>query len=138
MFGLIGYGVVAYAATTHTGHTGTPAEHTGLLEHTGTVPAEHTGVVDDTGPDPDTDSDEDGWTVGEGDCADNEPLQNPGMPEVCFDRVDNDCSSLVDEGCDDSARLGSLGGGGACTGGGNIATSLVVPFALLLGRRRSA
>lgn len=106
---------------------------------TGAAPPDgHTGAVIDTGPDPDTDADGDGWSLGEGDCDDADPLVNPGQPDVCFDRVDNDCSSLVDEGCDDSARLGSLGGGGGCTADSNIAgtgTALVVPF-WWFGRRR--
>jgi hypothetical protein len=93
----------------------------------------------DTGPAPDIDSDEDGWTLGAGDCDDANPLVNPGRPDVCFDRLDNDCSSLADEGCDNSARIGSIGGGGACTGDGNIAgtrTALVVPLVLVAGLRR--
>lgn len=95
----------------------------------------------DSGLDPATDVDADGWSLGEGDCDDGDPEVNPGRPDVCFDRIDNDCSSLADEGCDNSARLGSLGGGGACTGGSNIAgtaTALLAPLCLLVRRRRGA
>lgn len=87
------------------------------------------------------DRDEDGWTVGEGDCDDENEDVNPGRVEVCFDDLDNDCNGFVDELCDDSARLGSLSGGGACTGGSNIAGTtamLMLPGLGLLRRRRSA
>lgn len=93
----------------------------------------------DTGPDPDTDDDGDGWSLGDGDCDDANAKVNPGVPDDCFDRIDNDCSSLIDEGCDDSARLGSIRGGGACTGSGGIAgtgTALLFPLVLVSRRRR--
>ena len=93
----------------------------------------------DSGLDPATDVDGDGWSLGEGDCDDADPAVNPGQPDVCFDEIDNDCSSLADEGCDNSARLGSLGGGGACTGGANIAgtaTAVLAPLFVLVRRRR--
>ena len=100
------------------------------------------GAGIDTGLlDPDTDADEDGWSLGAGDCDDADPLVNPGQTDVCFDQVDNDCTSLADEGCDNSARLGSLGGGGACTGGSNLAgtaTALLAPMVLWSRRRRGA
>lgn len=84
------------------------------------------------------DRDEDGWTVGEGDCDDEDPESNPGRVEECFDAADNDCNGFVDEECDDSARLGSLAGGGACTGGSNIAgTTALLVFPGVLLRRRS-
>jgi hypothetical protein len=108
----------------------------------GAAPPEDTASAADTAAPVDTailaeDADDDGWTVGQGDCDDEKAAINPGKPEVCFDPVDNDCSGFADEQCDDSARLGSLEGGGACTGGGNIAGTgavLLVPL-LLAGRR---
>ena len=110
-----------------------------------TTETAETATTADTGLDPDTDADGDGWTLGAGDCADDDPQVNPGRYDLCFDHVDNDCSSLIDEGCDNSARLASLSGGGACTGGGNIAgtqTALVLPLLVLgaagLRRRRTA
>jgi|GEM_PF-3435051 len=41
-----------------------------------------------------TDSDNDGYYTGcnPRDCVDNNPNINPGMPEVCGDGIDNDCS----------------------------------------------
>jgi hypothetical protein len=106
-----------------------------------------TGVADtgaptgDTGPDPATDDDGDGWTIGDGDCDDADRDVNPGERDVCFDGIDNDCTSLADELCDNSARIGSLRGGGACTGGAGIAgtaTALFVPLLLVARRRRGA
>lgn len=83
----------------------------------------------------DEDRDGDGFTVGEGDCNDDAAAINPGRAEVCFDEVDNDCNFLADELCDDTIRLGSLGGGGACTGGTSPGTALVVLPLMLLFRR---
>jgi len=44
----------------------------------------------------DPDLDGDGYTVGEGDCADNNMEINPTAAEVC-DGIDNDCDGKVDE-----------------------------------------
>lgn len=45
------------------------------------------------------DIDNDGYSVAEGDCNDNDASIYPGAPEI-FDGKDNDCSGIVDEGFD--------------------------------------
>ena len=83
------------------------------------------------------DDDDDGWTVGQGDCDDGRAAVNPGAPEACYDQVDNDCSGFADEQCDNTARLGSLKGGGACSGGSTVGgtAALLAPLALVRRRR---
>lgn len=44
-----------------------------------------------------SDYDGDGYTISEGDCADDNPAINPWAIEV-YDGVDNDCDGFVDEG----------------------------------------
>lgn len=39
------------------------------------------------------------WSVNPGDCADTNPNINPGQAEVCGDGIDQDCDTMVDEGC---------------------------------------
>lgn len=46
---------------------------------------------------PDTDADLDGWSLGEGDCADDDKTVNPDKREVC-DGKDNNCNGFVDDG----------------------------------------
>ncbi len=46
-----------------------------------------------------TDVDEDGYTLVQGDCDDQNPEVNPGATEVC-DGIDNNCDGRVDEGFD--------------------------------------
>ncbi len=45
------------------------------------------------------DFDQDGFTVEEGDCNDQDPAINPAMVEICGDGLDNNCDGVVDEGC---------------------------------------
>ncbi|MBN2495719.1 MAG: putative metal-binding motif-containing protein [Deltaproteobacteria bacterium] len=33
------------------------------------------------------------------DCDDFDPAVGPGMPEICFDGLDNDCDGIIDENC---------------------------------------
>jgi hypothetical protein len=47
---------------------------------------------DDAGGD---DADMDGWTVEEGDCADDDPTRHPEAEELC-DGIDSNCDGLVD------------------------------------------
>jgi Cys-rich repeat protein len=44
------------------------------------------------------DADGDGFTIGQGDCNDQDASIHPMAPELC-DGIDNNCSGIVDEGC---------------------------------------
>jgi len=46
-----------------------------------------------------TDADQDGWGLCEGDCDDSDPNVHPGAEEVCNGKDDN-CNGFVDEGFD--------------------------------------
>ncbi|PIR47689.1 hypothetical protein COV06_02280 [Candidatus Uhrbacteria bacterium CG10_big_fil_rev_8_21_14_0_10_50_16] len=48
---------------------------------------------------PNVNADADSYTVGQGDCDDNNAVMYPGNTEVC-DSLDNDCDGSVDEGFD--------------------------------------
>jgi hypothetical protein len=127
----------AFAAPPATGDTGSapPTGDTG----TGTPTGSTTGTTGDTGTDPglDLDEDGDGYTPREGDCDDTDRELHPGQPEICSDHFDNDCNGLYDDGCDDSAKLASLRGGGGCTGGQSVLGTqsvLLIGLATLLRR----
>ncbi len=88
----------------------------------------------------DADCDNDTFTVGEGDCDDTVPLIFPGQKEKCGDLADNDCDGFFDEDCEKSAQLGSIRGGGGCTGGdavGGTAFIFLAPLFLFTRRRES-
>ena len=84
----------------------------------------------------DADCDADGFTVGQGDCDDNEPTVRPGENDVCGDELDNNCDGLYDDGCDRSAQLGNIAGGGGCTGGSGVAGTSLIILPLAFRRRR--
>lgn len=84
----------------------------------------------------DADCDADGFTVGEGDCNDNEATVRPGANDICGDELDNDCDGLFDDGCDRSAHLGNIAGGGGCTGGSGVAGTSLIVLPLMFRRRR--
>jgi|GEM_PF-6734804 len=54
------------------------------------------GVVHLLRTPPCEDLDQDGYTVDEGDCDDDDPERHPGLAEVCDDERDNDCDGMAD------------------------------------------
>lgn len=133
-----GTGDTGDAATGETGATGdTGTGDTGTAD---TGASETAATGDTADPNADRDQDGDGYTPLDGDCDDNNRDLNPGEEEICADRLDNDCNGLNDDRCDDSAKLGSLRGGGGCTGGQSVVgtQSAVVLFGVgLWGVRRA-
>jgi len=88
----------------------------------------------------DADCDADSFTLATGDCDDSNPDIHPGVRELCGDQADNNCNGLFDEECDDAASLGSIRGGGGCTGGsgvGGAAWVFLAPWWLIFRGRRS-
>ncbi len=84
----------------------------------------------------DNDCDADGFTIEAGDCDDDDETVHPGVKEVCADRKDNDCDGLFDEECDRRAQLGSISGGGGCTGGAGVGGTAMLLMLPLGWRRR--
>ncbi len=56
----------------------------------------------------DPDVDDDGVSVGGGDCNDSDPDIRPTAAEICADGVDNDCEGGIDEECDPHLAYGDL------------------------------
>jgi hypothetical protein len=107
---------------TDTGSPTTPTTPTDTGSPTTPTDTGTTGTTGTTDPNADLDLDGDGWTPAQGDCDDNNALANPGLVEECFDRIDNDCNGLFDEGeeCDIRVQQATLRGGGGCTGGSGV------------------
>ncbi|MCS6857461.1 MAG: putative metal-binding motif-containing protein [Sandaracinaceae bacterium] len=66
----------------------------------------------------DEDGDPDGFCVGGSDCDDNNPLRSGRQPEICGDRIDNNCNGRIDETpcsrsmhdrCEDALRIDAPG-----------------------------
>jgi len=53
-------------------------------------------VIFDVGDPDDSDDDDDGWTIAQGDCDDSDADVNPSLDEIC-DIKDNDCNGVVDD-----------------------------------------
>jgi hypothetical protein len=59
--------------------------------------SQETADTVDTSTDGLADADEDGWTVGDGDCNDDDPEIHPEAEELCND-IDDDCNGQIDDG----------------------------------------
>lgn len=91
----------------------------------------------DTGTVGAEDCDGDGYQKMDGDCDDDDPAVNPGMPEDCTETADENCDGFFDEGCERALQRGTLSGGSACGTTADEAWLLLLPLAFLR-RRRSA
>ena len=85
-------------------------------------------------PSDEEDCDEDGFTVGDGDCDDEDAGIHPGVDEICDDDVDNNCDSVVNEGCAEPIEEGQLMGGSTCSQ--SVAGLFWVMPIVFLGRLR--
>ncbi len=56
----------------------------------------------------DVDADTDGFTVGDGDCNDNDNTVYPGATEICGDGNDQNCDGTINEGCTDLDQDGYI------------------------------
>lgn len=69
-------------------------------------------LLDET--EPTNDCDEDGVSVGDGDCDDESDQVSPELEEICSDNLDNNCDEQIDEGCEEFPDGVELSGGGQC------------------------
>ena len=69
-----------------------PLTHPGALEIYDGMDNDCDSVI----PADEADDDLDAWMVCSGDCDDTAPRVNPGVDEVCANRIDDDCDGLVD------------------------------------------
>jgi len=84
------------------------------------------------------DCDDDGQTVGDGDCDDGDPDISPDVEEVCADEIDNNCDGEADEGCGELPEGAVLSGGGQCSIGLGLGTGASSIWVMVvLGLRRS-
>ena len=81
------------------------------LTYTRTPDTGDTGAGDGSAPTDDEDGD--GWTAADGDCDDEDPFRNPGVPEIC-NGIDDDCDGTPDDG---TATVGGTELYGICTNG---------------------
>ncbi len=84
------------------------------------------------------DCDDDGFSVEQGDCDDDDATVFPRAKAefeldvaYCLDEIDNNCDGLINEGCPGDVAMGRIGGGGACAEGGAVGAAglFVLPFA---------
>lgn len=86
----------------------------------------------ETGGDPATDADGDRFSLGDGDCDDQNAEIYPGRDETC-DQLDNDCDERVDEGCPPATETG-----GGCDWGAGLALPGIWLSSWVFRRRRPA
>lgn len=63
------------------------------------------------------DVDEDGYTVEQGDCNDDDAAVNPGADDICGDEIDQDCNGTVDDPCSPVYINGQVGSYGSIQAG---------------------
>jgi hypothetical protein len=69
---------------------------------------------EDTGIDPNTDADGDGWTVGDGDCDDDNAEINPDAIDYAGDEIDDDCDGVDGDDQDGDGYASTVSGGDDC------------------------
>ena len=97
-------GIAAIAACGDSGNTTTGSGGSGASTSAGGAGTGGNGY--------NVDADNDGFTIGNGDCDDNDPNVYPGADEVCADGIDNNCNGNAD----DSEKDEDGDGFGPCQG----------------------